>query len=189
MSRYDGGKYVDREITITHLQMDRRDQLKGNKVDREDVRVEKCGVALPEYNRFFYTTIGGEYHWVDRRQWTYEQWRAYLDRPCLTTWVMYVKGTPAGYFELEAQADGISKVVYFGLLKEFRGEGLGGHLLTVAVEEGWALYGAKGVYLNTCTADGPHALANYLARGFEVTGEETRILQVPEDGLGPWDGA
>ena len=47
---------------------------------------------------------------------------------------MTVAGAPAGYFELSAIASAATEIAYFGLLPEFTGRGLGGYLLTVAVE-------------------------------------------------------
>jgi GNAT superfamily N-acetyltransferase len=76
-------------------------------------------------------------------------------------------GTPAGYFEIEKRPEGEVEIKNIGLLPAFIGQGLGGHLLTVAVERAWA-WGATRVWLHTCTHDHPHALRNYVARGFRV---------------------
>ena len=51
--------------------------------------------------------------------------------------------------------------------RTFTGRGLGGALLTEAVERAWAA-GAARVWLHTCTFDHPAAIPNYLARGFTV---------------------
>jgi len=89
-----------------------------------------------------------------------------------------VKGSPAGYFELERHSDGSVEVAYFGLLPEFIGRGLGKHLLTVAVETAWSL-DARRVWLHTCTLDDPAALPNYQARGFRPFKEEVYETDVP----------
>jgi GNAT superfamily N-acetyltransferase len=81
--------------------------------------------------------------------------------------VAYASGTPAGYFELDRPTDDEVNIAYFGLLPWAIGQGLGGWLLTRAVERAWAL-GPTIVTVNTCSLDGPHALANYRARGFEI---------------------
>ncbi len=60
---------------------------------------------------------------------------------------------------------------YFGLLPEFIGRGLGGALLTSAIEEGWSPRGGIAptrVWVHTCNRDHPQALANYQARGMVV---------------------
>ncbi len=44
---------------------------------------------------------------------------------------------------------------------------MGGPLLSEAVSRCWAM-GANRIWLNTCSHDHPHALNNYLARGFTL---------------------
>jgi GNAT superfamily N-acetyltransferase len=61
--------------------------------------------------------------------------------------------------------------VYFGLLDEFTGRGLGAYMLTEAVTIAWKA-GASRVWLHTNTLDHPAALPNYLKRGFRVTRTE-----------------
>jgi GNAT superfamily N-acetyltransferase len=142
-------------------------------------------IPSPELNRFFYTAVGARWTWYTRLPWSRAQWLAYLDRPELETWVAYVSGTPAGYFELERQAGDSVEIAYFGLLPSFIGKGIGGRLLTVAVERAWAM-GAKRVWLHTCDLDHPRALANYQARGFTVFKVERQLEQIPDAPLEAW---
>ena len=84
----------------------------------------------PSFWRYLYTEVGRAYHWVDRLPWTDDEIRAYLADPAVSLWLMTVAGAPAGYFELRRdRTDGV-EIVYFGLLPEFTGRGLGGHMLT-----------------------------------------------------------
>ena len=55
------------------------------------------------------------------------------------------------------------EIAYFGLLPAFHGRGSGGALLEHALRRGFEL--GDRVWVHTCTLDGPHALANYQARG------------------------
>jgi GNAT superfamily N-acetyltransferase len=103
------------------------------------VRRDPCPVA--EYRRL-YAAVGASWSWRDRLAWV-----------------------SAGYFELRRSGDSEIELAYFGLMPSFIGRGLGGALLTRAVEEAWSL-GARRVWLHTCTLDSPHALPNYRARGF-----------------------
>ena len=64
------------------------------------------------------------------------------------------------------------EIAYFGLLPQCIGQGLGGHLLTVAIERAWQM-GATRVWLHTSTRDHPLALANYQARGLRVFQQES----------------
>ncbi|MFI8851152.1 GNAT family N-acetyltransferase [Streptomyces sp. 891-h] len=160
------------------------------------VTVHRAEVPSPEFSRFLYASVGADNTWIDRLPWPYEQWRRFLERPGVETWVAYVRGTPAGFIELDGAAEaGTVEVSYFGLLPAFRGRGIGGHLLSVGVARAWDLadrwegHPATGlVWLHTCSLDGRHARANYERRGFRVyrteTGQQPRVAPP-----GPWPGA
>ena len=63
-------------------------------------------------------------------------------------------GRQRGTSRLETQTDANIEIAYFGLLPSFIGHGLGGALLTAAVERAWAL-GARRVWVHTCSLDHP----------------------------------
>jgi GNAT superfamily N-acetyltransferase len=128
-------------------------------------------VPFPALNRFLYTEVGRDYYWTDRLVWDDARWWAWVNRPEQQTWIGYVQGTPAGYFELEAQEGGTVELAYFGLLSPFIGQGLGGALLTEAIRQAWAFaphQPCQRVCVDTCTLDHPSALGNYQARGFQI---------------------
>ena len=133
----------------------------------------------------FYATVGGDWYWIDRLDWTRDQWLAWVDRPELETWIGYCEGTPAGYFELERQPGGDVEVAYFGLLPGFLGRGIGGALLTAAVERAWEM-GASRIWLHTCSLDAPAALRNYQSRGFRLYETERIEKEFPAEAPGPW---
>jgi GNAT superfamily N-acetyltransferase len=103
--------------------------------------------------------------------------RAYINDPAITTWLLSVWSSPAGYFELRKEPVGNVEIAYFGLLKHFHGRGLGGHFLTQAAQTAWES-GAKRVWLHTNTMDHPAALPNYLKRGFKVFKTENFLIDV-----------
>lgn len=144
--------------------------------ERAGLRIVRAEVASGEFGRFLYTAVGSDCTWTDRLGWQPEQWRTHLDRPGSELWVAYEHGTPAGYVELDAQDDGAVEIAYFGLLPDFRGRGIGGHLLSYGTERAWDLAArwrgrerTARVWLHTCSLDGPYALGNYRRRGFRVT--------------------
>jgi GNAT superfamily N-acetyltransferase len=171
------------DVTTTYLEMTSKDELKP-KQTTQPIEVKRVEIPLPELNRFFYTTVGNQWYWYDRLEWSYAQWKAWVDRPELQTWVMYLSGTPTGYAELERQEDTIN-LVFFGLLPQFIGKGLGGHFLSVVVEKAWES-GANRVTLNTCTLDHKSALANYQARGFQIYEQKTETRTLPETKVELW---
>jgi GNAT superfamily N-acetyltransferase len=123
----------------------------------------------PAVSPAMYERVGAAHSWTDRAHWTPDRWRAWTDR--VETWVLRVDGGPAGYFELDGPRDGSVELAYFGLVAEAQGLGLGGHLLTAALRRGFEL--ADRVSVSTCSLDGPHALANYQARGLELVRTDT----------------
>ena len=150
-------------------------------------RIERVSEPCPELNRFFYTAVGGDWYWVDKLHWTYAQWAAYVNRPELQTWLAHLCGNPIGYFELLHEGNDV-EIAYFGLLPQFTGRGLGGLMLASAIAQAWALQPAH-VLVDTCTLDGPAALQNYLARGFQICREETTERDLPEIPPGSWPNA
>ncbi len=176
------------QVTTYYLELNDPGELRPSRAVVAELEIRQARIPAPELNRFLYTAVGGDWHWIDRLGWTYQQWFAYLNRPELETWVAYVRGTPAGYFELEQQTGGAVELAYFGLLPQFIGRGIGGLLLTRAGARAWAL-GARRVWLHTCTLDSPAALASYQARGFRLYHEETTEQEVPAKPTGPWPGA
>ncbi|WP_405805280.1 GNAT family N-acetyltransferase [Streptomyces sp. NBC_00210] len=160
-----------------------------------NLRIVRAEVPSPEFSRFLYTAVGGDIHWNDRLGMTRAQWEQELARPGTETWVAYEKGTPAGYVELQAQDAGSVEIVYFGLIPSFRGRRIGGHLLSYSVARAWdlgerwpGLPPTKRVWLHTCSKDGPHAMDNYLRRGFTLF--DTKVEEEPETPTpGPWPGA
>ncbi len=179
---------MQREVTIWYLEMLEPLQLKPKRVTLEGFSIQKAEIPSVELQRFLYTAVGGDWYWVDRLPWTYQQWRTWTHRPELHTFVAYLRGTPAGYYNLEQQADDNVEIAYFGLMPQFTGLGLGGALLTDALEQAWAL-GARRVHVNTCSLDGPAALANYQARGMVIHHTHTFLKDLPDQPPGPWVGA
>jgi GNAT superfamily N-acetyltransferase len=153
-----------------HLEMSSTDDLCPAERDTVGFKVQRVEIACPEFNWFLHQAVGAEFRWGGRDDWGCQEWTEYVDRSELETWVAYVGGTPAGYYELERQPDGSVRIECFGLRRQFFGQGLGGALLNTAVERCWEM-GADRVWLITTNHDHPHALQNYLARGFKLVKE------------------
>lgn len=160
----------DTEVVRTYLEMRQPGELKDAPLDSVG-RLEQVHDCPVSFHRFLYQEVGRHYHWRDRLMWTDEEIRRYLADPRMTLHVLYVRGAPAGYFELRRDGEGGIEIAYFGLLPEFIGRGWGKGLLSVAVKTAWS-QGANRVWLHTCTLDDPAALPNYLKRGFKPFKEE-----------------
>jgi len=177
-----------RTENIYYLEMTSPEQLLPGRTPARPLELRQARNPFPELNRFLYTAVGGDWFWVDRLSWDYARWQEFLQRPGHETWVAYLDGTPAGYFELEGETGGEVEIVSFGLLPAFAGQGFGGWFLTEAVRRAWAKAPTK-VWLHTCSFDHPAALANYQARGFRLVRTEEHLKEMPDRTPGVWPGA
>lgn len=160
------------------------------------VEIVRAELPSPELSRFLYTAVGGDLFWVDRLPWTWQQWYDWLTQPGIETWVAWVQGTPAGYAELHAQPAGQVELTSFGLLPSFTGQGLGGHLLTFALDQAWTIahrwpgqQPTSRVWLHTCSLDSPIALPLYQSHGLRVYHTQIQTVHLPAEPAGPWPGA
>jgi GNAT superfamily N-acetyltransferase len=166
------------QVVRTYLEMRRPEDLRPAQEPRDPPRLERIENCSGSFFRYLYEEVGRAYHWVDRLKWSDDRVHAHLDDPNVSLWLLSSGSSPAGYFELRRHGDDSVEVAYFGLLPEFVGRGWGGHLLTLAVREAWAMRPER-VWLHTCTLDHPAALPNYLKRGFRPVRDETYTAEVP----------
>jgi hypothetical protein len=134
---------------------------------------------VPFY-RYLYDTVGRDWVWWLRRTVPDEEIAALLARPEVTIDVLYMGGEPAGFFELERRGgEAGTNLSYFGLMPHALGRGLGRALLRRAIDTAWG-EGARAMTVNTCTADHPRALPNYVAAGFRVLRTMREVWPVPQ---------
>jgi ribosomal protein S18 acetylase RimI-like enzyme len=160
-------------VTTTYLELPTRARFRPALSDDPDLVVVEARAPLAAFYRFLYDAVGRDYAWLDRLAWSDERLTAHLARSAVSLDVLYWRGTPAGYIELDREAaEPGTEIAYFGLIPAFHGRGFGKHLLSLGVQRAFD-DGAERVWLHTCTLDGPHALANYRARGFVSYRTET----------------
>ncbi len=117
--------------------------------------------------RAIYTEVGAPWLWWLRRVMPGHLLERHLASSTVSVHLLRVGGEVAGFFELDAGHWPCVNLNYFGLLPRFIGRGLGKPLLDFAVDA--VFEGAtalRGMSVNTCNADHPRALPNYLAAGF-----------------------
>jgi GNAT superfamily N-acetyltransferase len=166
------------QVVRTYLEMPSPGDLRPAPEPEDQPRLERMEDCPGSFFRYLYAEVGRAYHWTDRLKWSDQQVHAHLADHDVSLWLLSSRGAPAGYFELRRHGDGSAEVAYFGLLPEFVGRGWGGHLLTLATREAWAMRPVR-VWLHTCTLDHPAALPNYLKRGFRPVREEIYTAEVP----------
>jgi len=155
-------------LITTYLEMRSAAQLRPKNSDAR-FRVREKTERDWRFNRDLYFRVGEQWDWVDKRPWTNEQWKEYATTPELRTFAGYCDDVLSGYYELRRDREGGIEIAYFGLLREWIGQGLGGALLTSAIEWAWCMESKPArVWVHTCNRDHPQALANYQARGLVI---------------------
>ena len=181
---------MKQRVTTYHLEINALADHQPAGPPRTAYQLIKVESPIPQLNRFLYAAVGADWYWYERLSWSFSRWQAYLSRDQVETWVAYVKGAPAGYFELERQPTGSVEIAYFGLLPQFIGRGMGAALLSDAICTAAAMGSAGNrVWVHTCTLDHPAALGNYQARGFKLFDTVETVEELPDEPLEAWPGA
>ncbi|MGG5888945.1 GNAT family N-acetyltransferase [Falsiroseomonas sp. HC035] len=139
-------------------------------------RVAACSVP---FYRYLYDTVGRDYLWWLRRTVPDSEIAMLLARPEISIHVLIQGNEPAGFYELDRRGGeyGIN-LAYFGLMPHAIGRGAGRALLRHAIDAAWA-EAPRVLTVNTCTADHPRALPNYVEAGFRITRTVRELWPVP----------
>ena len=153
-------------MVTTYLEMRSPEQLRPKRAD-ERFQVREKADDDWRFNREMYFRVGEHWRWIDKQPWMDDEWREWTQQ--VQTFAAYSDDQIAGYYELRQDDKGGVEIAYFGLLPEFIGRGLGGALLTSAIEQAWKMAPVlERVWVHTCNRDHPQALANYQARGMSI---------------------
>jgi len=166
------------EDTITYLEMLERPS--GRRVPAPLdklalMRAEACSVS---FYRYLYDTVGEPWLWFERRMIDDAAVAAQIHLPTIEIFVLYVRGVPAGFFELDTAAPRETKLCYFGLVPDFIGRRLGPFLLQAAIDRAWSRP-IDRFWLHTSTFDHPKALRVYQQAGFIVYARRTVLFEDP----------
>jgi GNAT superfamily N-acetyltransferase len=164
-------------VTVTFLRMDRPPAQPAPSLPSrfQLVRAESPTVG---FYRYLYNTVGADYVWWLRRTMPDTELAMLLSAPPLSIHTLYCGGEPAGFFELDGRSWPDLNLSYFGLLPHAVGTGVGHAFLRQAVDLVWR-QGARGMTVNTCTADHPRALPTYLRAGFRKVRQVRELWNVP----------
>lgn len=164
-------------VTVTFLRMDRPPSEAAPSLPL-DCAVVRVTAPTVSFYRYLYNTVGADYVWWLRRTTPDDELAALLSDPLVSLHVLYCNGEPAGFFELDGRIWPDVNLSYFGLMPHAVGTGLGYAFLRQAVDTAWR-QGARGMTVNTCTADHPRALPTYLRSGFRILRQVREVWNVP----------
>ena len=179
-NRDGSGTVTVLEDTITYLEMLERPA--GRRVPAPLdklalMRAEDCTVS---FYRYLYDTVGEPWLWFERRIIDDAAVAAQIHRPTIEIFVLYVRGVPAGFFELDTAAPRETKLCYFGLIPDFIGRRLGPYLLQAAIDRAWSRP-IDRFWLHTSTFDHPKALSVYQRAGFVVYARRSVLFEDPRE--------
>jgi GNAT superfamily N-acetyltransferase len=183
------GGYADRdgsgpvtvlEDTITYLEMLERPAGRRMPAPLGKLALMRAEACTVSFYRYLYDTVGEPWLWFERRIIEDDAVAAQIHRPTIEIFVLYVRGVPAGFFELDTAAPRETKLCYFGLVPDFIGRRLGPYLLQAAIDRAWSRP-IDRFWLHTSTFDHPKALRVYQQAGFVVYARRTVLFDDPRE--------
>ncbi len=132
-------------------------------------------ISVNDYRRYYYA-VGEKHFWLDRMVMPDEELSEKINARNVEIFIFYVKDTPAGYVEF-VKEEKFVEILYFGLMPEFIGKGLGKYFLQWVIAKAWS-YHPEWIQLNTCTLDHPNALGTYKKAGFAQVRTEVHQRRV-----------
>jgi GNAT superfamily N-acetyltransferase len=171
--------------TITYLEMLARPAGRRFPAPLETLALMRAEACTVSFYRYLYETVGEPWLWFERRMIGDAALEAQIHRPTIEIFVLYVRGVPAGFFELDTAAARETKLCYFGLIPDFIGRRLGPYLLQAAIDRAWSRP-IDRFWLHTSTFDHPKALRVYQRAGFVVYARRAVTFDDPrESGILP----
>ncbi|MEO0696742.1 MAG: GNAT family N-acetyltransferase [Pseudomonadota bacterium] len=155
------------DVTITYLRQETRPTSLRPAPAPKGVALLRAEEPSISYYRYLYDLVGRAYNWVSRRQMSDADLNEIISDPAVYIYVLYCKGVPAGFTEIDARTSDVAEIRFFGVAGAYHGRGLGRFFLQQVIEIAWSL-GPSQVELETCTLDHPAALPLYQKLGFVV---------------------
>lgn len=171
-------KPVQITARVTHLEMLARPKSGVPAPSRPRTALMRANNMPAHFYRYLYEQIGKAHHWYLRRTIDDDDLLDILLSEDTWIEVLYADGCPAGFFELSFEDLPRSvELVYFGIVPDFQGLGLGRWFLSAAVERAWSKNPEK-VKVHTNSLDHPSALGLYQRVGFNpvAVSEETVVV-------------
>ena len=139
------------------------------------VRIEN---PRADWYRNIYQKVGKNYSWYNRLLISEVELQHLISKPGIEIYVLTKEGLECGYAELDCCNPEIIELVYFGVIDEYHGKGLGKFFLNQIIEMFW-MRKPKRLWLHTCALDHPAALVLYQKAGFKVFEVKMDLQLIP----------
>jgi GNAT superfamily N-acetyltransferase len=174
---------------VTHLAMGRPAPIARAQALPPGVTLERLrGGAVVRYLALF-RAVGAPWLWVSRLRLPEAKVAATLEDERCEAYAVMRGGREIGLVELDATKAQETELVYFGLMREATGQGLGKALMQAAIRLAF-MRPIDRLTVHTCTLDAANALPFYLRMGFAPVRQEIELIDDPRlSGLLPEDCA
>lgn len=165
-------------VRVTHLEMTARPVLSFPVPSGLRLAIMRSTQMPVHFYRYLYQQVGRQHHWMMRRVQSDAEVAAAIHAETSDIHVLYADGNPAGLLELDLSAlPETVEILYFGIMPDFQGRGLGKFFLSEAISATWS-HGPQKVAIYTNTLDSPRALQLYQKMGFEaVSWSEEEVVR------------
>lgn len=171
---------------VTYLEMTRPLPPRPVPASASGARLAPLANDVARYRTIF-RRIGERWMWVARLEMPDSQLAAHLADADVAVFAVVAGDRDCGLLEMDFRTDGEAELVYFGLVDEALGRGLGRWLMEQALVLAWRR-SIRRFWLHTCTLDHPGAVAFYRRSGFTPTHAEVEVLADPRlSGIYPRD--
>jgi len=163
---------------VTHLAMSARPPRQVPR-HRPGWSLRHEAALAPEPYRALFRRIGEPWLWFSRLRMSDAALAALLANPATMLCVLESEGEDAGMVELSFHEPGTCEVVFFGVIPDLIGSGVGRFMMSHALVAAWSRPGVRRVTVHTCTLDHPGALAFYTRSGFQPVRQQVEIAVDP----------
>ncbi len=148
----------------TNLEMFERPALRA---ERTKPQWTLEGPVVPPVQRYrdLFRRVGGPYLWFSRLKLSDDELQGRLADPRDQVFIVRSGGEDAGLLELDFRTEGECELLYFGVISQLVGSGVGRWMMNRAIEIAWSRP-IKRFWVHTCTMDHPNAIPFYIRSGF-----------------------
>jgi len=162
--------YSEIEVITYYLKFEKFEEHEFFQVP-SNVKIEKIeNMGVAQYREMF-LAVGSEWGWSGRLILPDEELQQELLRNSLEIYKLFYNNQFAGFAEIDCANSKEIEILYFGLIPEFIGKGLG-RLLMNFIKNRAKNFSPSMLFLHTCNHDHPKALTFYQKSGFVLFNTE-----------------
>ena len=167
--------------TVTMLEMTKPFTKSYSRPSNIQIMLLRSDKIPLHFYRYLQDRVGRQWTWTARLRLNDDDLSAIIHADTTDIDVLYVDGSPAGFYEIDRSDPTRTALAYFGLMDHAIGRGIGKWFLAQAISAAWENE-PSSVSVNTCTLDHPSVLGLYQKLGFQVYAQTTsNFMPLSED--------